>query len=170
MKQLLLSASTLINMLLLFCSFSFVSCQEEEERIKEEPYQVLDSIVSTDELVFEDAVNKMAEEVGATPEDLEPYKRKINMAAMRARKYKAYTITYHTIDPHGHSVIASGVVYYPKTGTPRGVIEAIPYNKIKSNCASKQLANLEVLQGMAGFIVLVPDLIGCGSTESMVIP
>ena len=156
-----------VSTLLFLC---LMSCQREEERLKEEPYQVLNSILSTHEVLFEDVINVLSKEVGLTEEDIAPYKKEINMAAMRARKYKAYVITYHTTDPNGHPVIASGVVYYPKTGSPRGVIEAVSYNKDKRKCPSKQLANLEVLQGMAGFIVLAPDLIGCGSTESMAIP
>ena len=170
MKYINAPSFTHVGLLLSICAFCLVSCQQEEERLKEEPYQVLNAILSTDEVIFEDAVNKLAEDVGLTTEDTEPYKKEINMAALKARKYKAYTITYHTTDPHGNPVISSGVVYYPKSGSPRGVIEAVSFNKNKNKCPSKQLANLEVLQGMAGFIVLAPDLIGCGSTESMVIP
>ena len=156
--------------LLLSCAFCLISCESEQEHLKPEPYQVLDSILSTHEVVFKEAVNEMLEDVGLTQDDLKPYKHEIDLAALRARKYKAYVITYHTTDPHGRPVIASGVVYYPKSGRARGVIEAVPFNKNKYKCPSKQLANLEVMQGMAGFIVLVPDLIGCGSTESMLIP
>ena len=170
MKQIIPPAFGFVSVLLYLCAFCLISCQQEDERLEEEPYQVLDNILSTHDVVFEDALEQLTEEIGVTKEDMEPYKKYINTAAMRARKYKAYVISYHTTDPYGQPVTASGVVYYPKTGTPRGVIEAIPYNKIKSNCPSKQRANVEVLQGMAGFIVLAPDLIGCGSTESMVIP
>lgn len=92
------------------------------------------------------------------------------MAKLRARKYKAHVISYHTTDPNGQPVIASGVVYYPQSGSPRGVIEAVSLNTDKNACPSKQLANIEVLQGMAGFIVLAADLIGCGTTESLPIP
>ena len=155
--------------LLLFV-FTLISCQSDEEHLKAEPYQVLESIVSSQDLFFEDALNTLLKIGDVTEEQIKPYKKKVDMAALRARKYKAHIIKYHTTDPHGNPVIASGVVYYPKTGNPRGVIEAVSFNKVKSQCPSKQLANLQVIMGMAGYIVLVPDLIGCGATESMVIP
>ena len=156
--------------LLLVGTFSFVSCQDDEEHLSPEPYQVLHSILSTHEIIFNDAVQALVDEVGLTEEEIEPYRQRVNMASLRTRKYTAHVITYHTTDPNGNPVIASGVVYYPKSGTPRGVIEAVSFNKNKFQCPSKELANIQVLQGMAGYIVLVPDQIGCGATESMVIP
>lgn len=148
----------------------FVACQDDEEHLSSVPYQVLDTILSTHDIRFNDAVQALVDEVGLTEDEVAPYRKRVEMAGLRARVYKAYVITYHTTDPNGVPVIASGVVYYPRSGTPLGVIEAVTFNKNKFQCPSKQLANVQLLQGMAGYIVLVPDLIGCGVTESMVIP
>ena len=163
-------ASIILPLLLMVGVLSVVSCQSDEERLEAQPYQVLDSILSTTDISFDEALEALFEEASISEEQVAPYRQTMKMAALRARNYKAYTISYHTIDPNGHPVIASGVVYYPKTGTPRGVIEAVSYIKDKNECPSKQLANLQMIQGMAGYIVLVPDLIGFGTTESLPIP
>lgn len=134
------------------------------------PYKVLNAIKSTTDITFAQVVKFLTTEEGITEEQVRPYKQRIDMAALRARNYKAYTITYHTTDPKGNPVLASGVVYYPKSGKPKGVIEALPYSKNKSDCPSNRLTNAEIIQGMAGFIVVAPDLIGFGETAAMPVP
>ena len=150
--------------------FLLTSCESDEERLEPLSYQVLVNIQSTTEITFYEALQEVMKQYQVTEEDRAPYRRQLNMGAMRARRYDAHVITYHTTDPNGHPVVASGVVYYPKTGKPRGVIEALSYNKYKDLCPSKVLANISLLQGMAGFIVIVSDQIGCGATDDMLIP
>ena len=162
-----------VSMLLMVCMMSLTSCQKDEDHLEPIPYQVLESILSTNDITVDDVKDSMIDmlrDAGYDERMIAPYEDKIQMASLRARKYTAYTISYHTVDPNGVPVIASGVVYYPKSGTPRGVIEAVSYNPAKGGCASKQIINLQQAQGMAGFIVLVPDQIGCGTTESQPIP
>lgn len=158
------------NFLLLILLLLLTACESDEERLEPLPYQVLVSIQSTTEITFDEGLQGLIEQGRMTEEDLAPYKQRLDMAAMRSRRYDAHVVTYHTTDPNGHPVVASGVVYYPKTGKPRGVIEAISFNKNKYQCPSKQLANISLMQGMAGFIVIVSDLIGCGATDEMLIP
>ena len=163
----------IVSSLLAFCMISATSCESGEGLLEPKPYQVLDSILSIKDISVEDVRNSMIDllrEAGYDERLIEPYKDKIGLASLRARKYWAYTISYHTVDPNGIPVIASGVVYYPKSGTPRGVIEALSYNPEKNGCASKKIINLQQAIGMAGFIILVPDGIGCGTTESQPIP
>ena len=150
--------------------FLLTSCESDEERLEPLSYQVLVNIQSTTEITFYEALQEVMKQYQVTEEDRAPYRRQLDMGAMRARRYDAHVITYHTTDPNGHRVVASGVVYYPKTGKPRGVIEALSYNKHKDLCPSKVLANISLLQGMAGFIVIVADQIGCGATDDMLIP
>ncbi len=147
-----------------------VGCGEEEEHLEPVPYDVLVSIERTEELTFKETVDALQEEFAISDEQVAPYKQTVNMAALRSRAYKAYVITYRTTDPNGHPVVASGVVYYPKTGKPRGVIEALTFNKNKYQYPSNELTNMEVVQGMAGYIVLAADQIGCGATDSMIFP
>lgn len=150
--------------------FLVQACQDDEEHLAPEPYQVLASIEKTEKIVFDDAVAALLEENNINDEQLAPYRQIKNMTALRSRVYKAHVITYHTTDPNGHPVVASGVVYYPQSGTPKGVIEAIALDKSRNMCASRHLANTELLEGMAGYVILVADRIGRGATESMVLP
>ncbi len=152
------------------CSLVVISCHSDEEWLEPVPYKVLNTIKSTTDITFAQVVKFLTTEEGITEEQIRPYKQRIDMAALRARNYKAYTITYHTTDPKGNPVLASGVVYYPKSGKPKGVIEALPYSKNKSDCPSNRLTNAEIIQGMAGFIVVAPDLIGFGETAAMPVP
>ena len=147
-----------------------ISCEGDEARLVLQPYQVLVNIQSTTEITFDEGLQGLIDQGRVTEEEIAPYKKKLNTGAMRARVYNAHVVTYHTTDPNGHPVVASGVVYYPKTGKPRGVIEALSFNKYKAQCPSKMLANISLMQGMAGFIVIVSDLIGCGATEDMPVP
>lgn len=146
------------------------ACKDDEEHLEPLPYQVLDSIISTNVISFDEAVQFGKDRYGLTDEQIEPYRRQINMASMRTRLYNAHVITYHTTDPNGLPIVISGVVYYPKSGKPRGVVEAVSFNSNKQECPSRNLANAELLTGMAGYIVLVSDLIGCGVSESKLFP
>ncbi|MCR4603683.1 MAG: hypothetical protein K5683_09170 [Prevotella sp.] len=157
-----LTALLLIPLLLLTSA-----CESDEERLEPQPYQTLVNIQSTTSITFDEALQRLMEQRHISDEQMAPYRHEVNMAALRSRKYNAHVITYHTTDPNGKPVIASGVVYYPKSGKPRGVIEAISFNKNKFDCPSKELANISLMQGMAGFIIIVSDLIGCGATDNM---
>ncbi|MCR4852252.1 MAG: hypothetical protein K5893_01505 [Prevotella sp.] len=164
------------------CVPMLLSCQSDEEELEPVPYQKLEAIVSEQDIVFNDVIKILQREAGTIENVLgkenidtgdglmEQYSDMLDMAALRARKYKAYTINYHTTDPNGKPIIASGVVYYPKTGSPKGVIEALSTNKDKKLCPSKETVSFEMLVGMTGYIVLVADQIGFGTSESMVIP
>ena len=156
--------------LLMIFTLLTAACENDEERLEPLPYQTLVSIQSTTKITFDEGLQGLIDQGRVTEEEIAPYKKRIDMAAMRARVYNAHIITYHTTDPNGKPVVASGVVYYPKTGKPRGVIEAISFNKNKEQCPSKELANISLMQGMAGFIVIVSDLIGCGATDDMFFP
>lgn len=149
---------------------------QEEEPQQEDPQQVVDSsrvlvsVVRTEEITFDEALAATLENLGVSEKTVSSYSFLLQLAALRSRVYNAHVVTYRTTDPHGQPVVASGVVYYPKTGKPKGVLEALSFHKEKQTCASKQIGNSDMLQGMAGYIVLVSDLIGSGTTESMVPP
>ena len=63
-------------------------------------------------------------------------------------------------------VTASGMIYFPFSKHLDGVIEVCPGNENKEDCASKSIFLDELLCGTTGYLCLVPDLMGCGSTES----
>lgn len=147
------------------------ACQsDDEEHLEPLPYQVLQTIVSTEVISFDEAVQAIKEAYGFSDELLASYTQQMNMASLRSRLYNAHIITYHTTDPNGQPIDVSGVVYYPKKGKPRGVVEAVSFHSNRQECPSRHLANVQLLLGMAGYIVLESDLIGCGATESMLFP
>lgn len=167
--------SHVISCLLLLAAVALCSCEGEEARLEPVPYLVVDSIYPATELTFRQVVDTLLGQSVLVEEALKDdananYSKKIDMAELRSRKYNAHVVTYHTTDPNGQPVIASGVVYYPKTGKPRGVIEALSFNKNKYDYPSGNLANIEVIQGMAGFVILVADQIGSGATGNMAFP
>ena len=169
-KYLTHTAPVLLCLSLIGNTLLMVSCEDDEERLEPLPYQVLDSIYSTTTISFDEALSAMIEEFGISEEQIDPHRQQAKLASMRSRRYNAHVVTYHTTDPHGQPVLASGVIYFPKSGKPLGVIEAISLNKNKYECPSKHLANIGLMQGMSGYIVIMSDQIGSGATESMLFP
>lgn len=161
-----------LNVLSLFAVMLLAAaCQsDDEERLEPQPYQVLVGIQSTTTITFDECLQGLIDQGRISEEDIAPHRSRLKTAAMRSRNYDAHVITYHTTEPNGKPVVASGVVYYPKTGKPHGVIEAISFNKNKFQCPSKELANISLMQGMAGYIIIVSDMIGSGATDNMPFP
>lgn len=83
------------------------------------------------------------------------------------RKSRFVAINYHTTDPKGRPVVASGVVAYPIEGKIKGVVEVAPVCKEKSVCGSVQMFATEFAPAVAGYITIMPDMIGYGQTAEM---
>lgn len=164
------AAHVVIVLSLLTGMFLVQACQDDEEHLESEPYRVLDSILRTEVITFDEALQATLDELGVDDEQIAPYRQRVKMASLRSRVYNAHVINYNTTDVYGRPLVVSGVVYYPKSGKPKGVIEAMSFNKEKQSCPSKRITCYDLLVGMAGYIVLTSDQIGCGTTESMVIP
>lgn len=100
------------------------------------------------------------------PRVLLPYTRQLVKMLMRIGDMTAYGISYHTVDPHGKPILASGVIYMPrKKGKPKGVIEVSPLTRSKIDCASRDIMAAEIFPGMMGYVTIIPDLIGCGISD-----
>ena len=89
------------------------------------------------------------------------------LAERVGRKSRFVAIKYLTTDPKGHEVIASGVVAYPIEGRINGVVEVAPVCKEKSSCGSVQLFATEFSPTVVGYITVIPDMIGYGTTANM---
>ncbi|MDH6305696.1 pimeloyl-ACP methyl ester carboxylesterase [Parabacteroides sp. PF5-5] len=77
-------------------------------------------------------------------------------------------IKYHTVDPQGKSVIASGIISYPSSRTPKGVVLAEHFTISAANEApSRQMCIVETALSLYDYLVIAPDYIGFGSTESL---
>ena len=61
--------------------FLVQACQDDEEHLAPEPYQVLASIEKTEKIVFDDAVAALLEENNINDEQLAPYRQIKNMAS-----------------------------------------------------------------------------------------
>lgn len=102
--------------------------------------------------------------------DYKKYLPLIRIIRRKARNVRFISILYKTQDPSGKEVVASGILAYPKTGKIRGTIEVSPVSKELYRAGSVQCFAMEALPSMCGYVVLVPDTIGYGSTQDEVIP
>ncbi|MCI6160194.1 MAG: lipase family protein [Prevotella sp.] len=82
-------------------------------------------------------------------------------------QYNIHGIAYHTVDPNGNPVVASGVVYYPKRMKPKGVVLISPVFKTKGKCGTDIQLAYEAFPGLTGYVCIVPDGIGLGSTAHL---
>jgi len=87
------------------------------------------------------------------------------------RKIHCASVTYRTEDPGGNEVVASGLIAFSSERKSfRGVVEIAPYNREKRLAGTVRRYTTEVLLAVLGYIVLIPDTIGYGATESLTIP
>ena len=80
-----------------------------------------------------------------------------------SRNFRAVVITYHTTDPFGNPVLADGTKYYPLDCAIRGVVEMSGIAHMsKDGGSSEDIPVLEALPVLAGYAVILPDMIGYG--------
>ncbi|RRD02715.1 hypothetical protein [Prevotella sp. OH937_COT-195] len=92
---------------------------------------------------------------------------KLDLFLKLVPKYTIHGITYHTIDPNGNPVLASGVIYYPKRIKPKGVILISPTLKTKGGCGTDMQLAYEAFPGLIGYVCIIPDGIGLGTTSHL---
>ena len=151
----------------LVCILSFCACSDDNSPLQETHNEKLNSILYEKTITLRETLEDVFVQYEVTDEMLGPYQTFVNMLLTLPVKYKVYAITYHTVSPTGSPVNASGVVYYPMSTIPKGVIEVTPVNKSKETCGTQRCTMAEILPAMLGYICLVPDLIGCGSTADL---
>ena len=146
---------------LLWCACS------EEERLPAIEYTVLEEIKVKETITLQETIDFLFEDYGIAP-DMQAYiEQRIEPLRLLTTDLTAYTITYNTTSPDGKPIVASGVVYYPKRGKPKGVLEISPINKSKTDCASKNVRTAEIAPAFLGYICIIPDLVGCGVSEDL---
>ena len=146
---------------LLWCACS------EEERLSPIEYTVLEEIKAKETITLQETLDYLFEDYGVTPEMQADIEQRIEPLRLLTTDLTAYTITYNTTSPDGKPIVASGVVYYPKRGRPKGVLEVSPINKSKIDCASKNVRTAEIAAAFLGYICVIPDLVGCGVSEDL---
>ena len=85
------------------------------------------------------------------------------------RDIHCVAVSYHTVDPLGRETIASGLIAFPEHGRLRGTVLMLPYNREKRLCGSLRLYSPEVMTSILGYVSLIPDNIGYGSSDSLTI-
>ncbi len=167
---------TLICALLLLSAFP--ACDRSEtEPFEPVEYDKFSGLLFSKAVSLEDFVTQALRQIGMP--SLEAFLRKqgfqeseiraaeskIRLYLRMAGQYDVHGITYHTHNPKGEPVVASGVLYYPKSRDPKGVIEVVPWIKSKAECGTANYYLLEVVPGLTGYAYIVPDQLGVGSTS-----
>lgn len=106
----------------------------------------------------------------------EELKRDHKQLAMFVKNgYTAYRITYNTVSPAGDAVVASGAVYVPDT---KGAMPLLNYNHgtifpSREKSAPSYIGQYDAEGGIGrlfsanGYLVVMPDYIGYGSTKKL---
>jgi len=98
--------------------------------------------------------------------DAAKYQPLFKTAGALCRRVRFVSLEYKTQDPLGREVVASGLMAYPEKGSFKGMIEVSPICKEKHLCGTVRGFTVECLPSMMGYVILVPDTIGYGSTAS----
>ena len=81
---------------------------------------------------------------------------------------KVDAIRYYTKDPEGKRILASGFITCPASASVRGVVlSGHPSIGASREAPSVQMYALESLLAMFGYVVVSPDYIGFGASESL---
>lgn len=164
---------------LLFMSL-FLSCERNESDLFEPvEYEKFSGVLFSKTLRLEDVMDEVFRQFGiqsiesilrkqGIPEnEIKSITVQIKLYIKLSSEYDVHGITYHTVNPKGEKVVASGVLYYPKSHNPKGVIEVVPWFKSKNECGTVNYYMPEVIPGINGYVYIVPDQIGYGSTADL---
>lgn len=87
------------------------------------------------------------------------------------REVEVESITYHTLDCRGDSVLCSGIVAYPKDMNIKGVVLGTHWTVMSNaECPTQTMFSLESVLAFFGYAVFSPDYLGFGATKEMVHP
>jgi hypothetical protein len=100
-----------------------------------------------------------------------------NISFIIKNGYTAYRLTYNTTDAEGKAVVASGAVFVPDIHTAlpllnynHGTIFPSQEHQAPSYLRNNAEAAIGKLFSAAGYLVVVPDYVGYGSTKNSVHP
>lgn len=156
-------------LLLLPLVWGLSACSDDNEIWDDEDFKC-EKYVGEDysEVVsINDFIDRLIKDYGVTEEMLAPHKKELNMIKMMNVKCNVHAIRYNTVDPNGNPVVASGIIYYPLNTESKGVVEIVPINRSKIDCGTLYYYAPEALGVVLGYACIMPDLIGCGSTENL---
>ncbi len=83
-------------------------------------------------------------------------------------KVKVEEIKYHSVDPKGNPVIASGIISYPSSGNYSKIVLSEHFTIAKNTeSPSSQLCTMESALTFFDCLVISPDYLGFGSTKDL---
>lgn len=137
---------------------------------KEREFVPLDCTVY-DSMIFERGVSftMMVEDVmaqyGSHAGNYGELKGLLEEGKAAAKNYTLYGIRYRTTDHEGKPTLASGLIYYPETTHIEGIIEIVPVTKNRLSVGTVNRSIPEAIAGCTGYIMIAPDLLGCGAAS-----
>ena len=147
----------LVTALLLLCVWIPLSAQGR-----------LVSVLGEQTLTLDQQLDSVIQEFG-----IDVRQQDLSRVSSLLRKFgtsvRVVAVSYRSADPLGNEVVASGLISFPTRGFLRGTVEMLPYNREKSLCGTRRLYTTEVLASALGYVTLVPDNIGYGTTDSLTV-
>lgn len=124
------------------------------------------SVLSERTMSFDEQLDSILVEFGEHV-NIDDYKNAVDLAHRLGRPSRFVAVEYRTVDPKGNPVVASGLIAYPEKGKFRGTVEVSPFARETTHCGSRRVFSTECLPTIFGYVTLLPDTIGYGSSEGM---
>ena len=83
---------------------------------------------------------------------------------------KQVPVTYHTLSPRGDTITVSGKIFLPKNKQAKHIIIANHYTICSNKEAPSNASSIEGIFATKGYIVLMPDYIGYGVSDTLTHP
>ena len=146
-----------MQLVILFCLLLCARVQGQEHLV---------AVLGERTMTFDEQLAGVLDDFGSDI-SADDYSSIINLFEKLGRATRYVAVEYRTVDPKGNPVVASGIIAYPETGKFRGTLEVSPYTKEKYCCGTKRMYAAECLPTNLGYVTLLPDTIGYGSTEDL---
>ena len=102
---------------------------------------------------------------------MESFEGILSLVLDKSLTFRVAAISYPTVDPNGEPVIASGLVYHPVNKKSKGVIDFMPMAHLnRGGGTSEELYVAEGIIALLGYTVIIPDLIGSGTSKDRMVP
>lgn len=156
---------SVITLALAMCTFP--SCNSDGFEPLE--YQVFEEVLFERKVNFQDMIDDVMKHYGESAGGFEEFEALQEKVRKLAKEYTIYGIRYKTSDHEGKPISASGLVYFPESFRKRGVLEIIPVTKSRGSCGTVNRSIPEAVAGCTGYVMIIPDLPGCGITDDYAI-
>lgn len=157
------------SIILLIASLvSFGSCGSDGFEPME--YETFEELLFERKVNFQTMIDDVMHHYGQSAGQFSDLDGLLQQGRLLAKDYTIYGIKYRTVDHEGKPVSASGLIYFPESllGS-KGTLEIIPVNKSRQSCGTVNRSIPEAIAGCTGYVMIVPDLLGCGVSSDYAI-